>query len=114
MVGGSGAPRGEPGDQSLRGGAKNLHFIDLWDAMLTADGQPREDIWVEDRVHLNHAGYRLRVGIMRPLFGRTGCASDWRGPRITLIESPIQTFHGWTGISTDSERETRRGKDAKF
>ena len=48
---------------------KNLHFIDLWDAMLTPDGKPREDIWVEDRVHPNHAGYLLRVKIMRPLLG---------------------------------------------
>ena len=47
----------------------NLHFIDLWDAMLTADGKPREDLWVEDRVHPNHAGYLLRVEIMRPLLG---------------------------------------------
>jgi lysophospholipase L1-like esterase len=35
-------------------------FIDLWDAMLTADGKPREDLWVEDRIHPNHAGYQLR------------------------------------------------------
>lgn len=48
---------------------KNLHFIDLWDAMLTPEGKPREDIWVEDRVHPNHAGYLLRVKIMRPLLG---------------------------------------------
>ena len=48
---------------------KNLHFIDLWDAMLTADGQPREDIWVEDRIHPNQAGYQIRVRIMRPLLG---------------------------------------------
>jgi lysophospholipase L1-like esterase len=47
----------------------NLKFIDLWDAMLTADGKPREDIWVEDRVHPNHAGYLIRVSIMRPLLG---------------------------------------------
>jgi lysophospholipase L1-like esterase len=47
----------------------DLKFIDLWDAMLTADGKPREDIWVEDRVHPNHAGYLIRVGIMRPLLG---------------------------------------------
>jgi len=46
-----------------------LRFIDLWDAMLTPDGQPREDIWVEDRVHPNHAGYLLRVKIMRPILG---------------------------------------------
>jgi lysophospholipase L1-like esterase len=49
---------------------KNLGFIDLWDAMLTKDGQPREDIWVEDRVHPNHEGYLIRVKIMRPLLGK--------------------------------------------
>ncbi|HEX2860590.1 MAG TPA: GDSL-type esterase/lipase family protein, partial [Lacunisphaera sp.] len=48
----------------------DLHFIDLWDVMLTADGLPREELWVEDRVHPNHAGYRLRVEIMRPLLGK--------------------------------------------
>lgn len=47
----------------------NLHFVDLWDAMLTPDGQPREDLWVEDRVHPNHAGYLIRAAIMRPLLG---------------------------------------------
>jgi lysophospholipase L1-like esterase len=46
-----------------------LLFIDLWDAMLTADGQPREDLWVADGVHPNHAGYLLRVRIMRPFLG---------------------------------------------
>jgi lysophospholipase L1-like esterase len=49
---------------------ENLHFIDLWDAMLTPDGQPREDIWVEDRIHPNHAGYQIRVKLMLPLLGK--------------------------------------------
>ena len=48
---------------------KNLHFIDLWDVMLTPDGQPREELWVEDRVHPNQAGYQIRVKVMRPLLG---------------------------------------------
>ncbi len=48
---------------------KGLLFIDLWDAMLTPDGQPREDLWVEDRIHPNQAGYQIRVRIMRPLLG---------------------------------------------
>ena len=48
---------------------KGLSFVDLWDAMLTKDGQPREDIWVEDRIHPNHEGYLIRVKIMRPLLG---------------------------------------------
>ena len=47
----------------------DLKFIDLWSAMLTPDGKPREDIWVEDRVHPNHAGYLIRVGLTRPLLG---------------------------------------------
>jgi hypothetical protein len=47
----------------------DLEYIDLWNAMLTPDGKPREDIWVEDRVHPNHAGYLLRVELTRPLLG---------------------------------------------
>jgi len=46
-----------------------LQFVDLWDAMLTADGQPREELWVEDRVHPNHAGYLIRVKLTLPLLG---------------------------------------------
>jgi lysophospholipase L1-like esterase len=37
--------------------------------MLAPDGGPREDLWVEDRIHPNHAGYQLRARIMRPLLG---------------------------------------------
>ncbi|HEU4387420.1 MAG TPA: GDSL-type esterase/lipase family protein [Blastocatellia bacterium] len=49
---------------------KNLHFIDLWDAMLTTDGKPREDLWVEDRIHPNHAGYLIRAKLMLPVLGK--------------------------------------------
>ncbi len=48
---------------------RNLFFIDLWDAFLSRDGNPREDLWVEDRIHPNHEGYLIRVRIMRPLLG---------------------------------------------
>jgi lysophospholipase L1-like esterase len=47
----------------------NLRFVDLWTPMLTNDGQPREDLWVEDRIHPNQAGYKIRVAAMRPLLG---------------------------------------------
>jgi lysophospholipase L1-like esterase len=47
----------------------DLGYVDLWDAMLTPDGKPREDIWVEDRVHPNHAGYLIRVQLTRPFLG---------------------------------------------
>ncbi len=46
-----------------------LTFVDLWDAMLTPEGKPREDLWVEDRIHPNHDGYLLRVKIMKPILG---------------------------------------------
>jgi lysophospholipase L1-like esterase len=49
---------------------QNLHFIDLWRAMLTKNGKPREELWVEDRIHPNHDGYLVRVRIMRPLLGK--------------------------------------------
>jgi lysophospholipase L1-like esterase len=48
----------------------DLGFIDLWDAMLTPEGKPREDIWVADRVHPNHAGYLIRVKITQPFLGK--------------------------------------------
>jgi len=44
----------------------DLGYVDLWNAMLTPDGKPREDIWVEDGVHPNHAGYLIRVQLTRP------------------------------------------------
>jgi lysophospholipase L1-like esterase len=47
----------------------DLAFIDLWNAMLTKDGKPREDLWVADRVHPNHAGYLLRVELTKPFLG---------------------------------------------
>lgn len=50
-------------------GEKGLHFVDLWDAMLTPEGQPREDLWVADRVHPNHEGYLVRVRLTKPLLG---------------------------------------------
>jgi len=46
-----------------------LRFVDLWDAMLTPEGKPRDDLWVEDRMHPNHAGYLVRVRLTRPFLG---------------------------------------------
>ena len=48
---------------------RGLAFIDLWDAMLTADGRPREDLWVADRIHPNHEGYMIRVRLTTPVLG---------------------------------------------
>ena len=47
----------------------DLAFVDLWSAMLKPDGQPRDDVWVEDRVHPNHAGYLIRARLTKPVLG---------------------------------------------
>ena len=66
------APQRKEANRLIReyiGARADLKYVNLWDAMLTADGQPREDIWVEDRVHPNHAGYQIRARLTRPLLG---------------------------------------------
>jgi len=38
---------------------ENLYFIDVFTPMLDDAGQPRADVFVEDNLHLNEAGYAL-------------------------------------------------------
>jgi lysophospholipase L1-like esterase len=44
-----------------------LEFVDVWPAMLGADGQPRKDIFREDGLHMNDAGYQLWVNLLEPI-----------------------------------------------
>jgi lysophospholipase L1-like esterase len=43
-----------------------LDFIDVWTAMLGPDGQPRQELFVDDRLHMNAKGY----AIWREIVGR--------------------------------------------
>lgn len=45
---------------------KNAGFINVYDAMLAADGLPRKDIFVEDNLHMNAEGYRIWQRIIAP------------------------------------------------
>ena len=45
---------------------KNLDYIEIWDQFLGSDGKPREDLFVEDRLHNNAAGYKIRAQAVRP------------------------------------------------
>jgi lysophospholipase L1-like esterase len=45
---------------------KNLDYIELWDQFLGPDGKPREELFVEDRLHNNEAGYKIRAEVVRP------------------------------------------------
>ena len=43
-----------------------LSYIDVYAAMLGADGQPKPDIFVEDRLHMNPKGYAIWRAIVGP------------------------------------------------
>jgi lysophospholipase L1-like esterase len=45
---------------------KNVQFIDVFTPMLGADGRPRPELFLEDMLHMNRAGYELWRGIIAP------------------------------------------------
>jgi lysophospholipase L1-like esterase len=45
---------------------KNLDYIDFWSALLGPDGQPRADLFIQDHLHNNAAGYKIRADVVRP------------------------------------------------
>jgi lysophospholipase L1-like esterase len=45
---------------------KNMAYIDAYDPFLNADGQPREELFVADKLHHNEAGYQVRTKLVLP------------------------------------------------
>lgn len=45
---------------------KNCSFIDVYSKMLLPDGSPRNDIFVQDNLHMNAKGYKIWQKIMKP------------------------------------------------
>lgn len=45
---------------------ERLHFIDTATPMLTDEGKPRPDIFVEDGIHMNAAGYAIWKKVLWP------------------------------------------------
>ncbi|MBC7681007.1 MAG: GDSL family lipase [Ferruginibacter sp.] len=43
---------------------KDVRYIDIFQPMLDAEGQPRPELFLPDRLHLNDAGYRLWKSII--------------------------------------------------
>ncbi|MDX1382973.1 MAG: GDSL-type esterase/lipase family protein [Thermoanaerobaculia bacterium] len=48
-------------------GETRLHFVDVASPGLGRDGKPRQEIFVDDGLHLNEAGYRMWTEIVTPL-----------------------------------------------
>lgn len=44
---------------------RNMVYIELWGVELGADGSPREDLFVTDRLHPSPAGYKVRADVVR-------------------------------------------------
>lgn len=45
---------------------KNVYFIDVWSAMINADGTIRKELFLEDDLHMNRAGYHVWLAQIRP------------------------------------------------
>lgn len=52
------------------GADPKLIYVDVFTPMLGADGQPRAEFFVADRLHLNEAGYKLWAGIVKPILDK--------------------------------------------
>lgn len=48
-------------------GGGEVGYVDVFTPMLNAQGMPRDDLLVEDGLHMNRAGYALWAQIIRPL-----------------------------------------------
>jgi lysophospholipase L1-like esterase len=48
----------------------DVRYVDVFDAMLGKDGQPREALFGPDRLHMNRSGYALWVSILAPTLAR--------------------------------------------
>ena len=47
-------------------GKPRLKYLETYDMVLGADGQPRAGLFIEDKLHFNAAGYELLAGRVRP------------------------------------------------
>jgi lysophospholipase L1-like esterase len=45
----------------------NIEYLDVWPAMLNDQGEPREEIFGEDGLHLNQDGYKIWTELVMPL-----------------------------------------------
>jgi len=51
---------------------KNAHltYVDVFSPMLTAEGEPKPDIFRDDKLHMNEAGYKIWANKLQPLLNR--------------------------------------------
>jgi lysophospholipase L1-like esterase len=52
--------------KTFSAGNPKLKYIECWDMTLGPDGKPREELFVEDKLHFNAEGNRLLAERIRP------------------------------------------------
>jgi hypothetical protein len=50
-------------------------FVDVWSPMLSSSGEPRPELFVEDRLHMNGRGYAIWARVLRPIVEREYAAA---------------------------------------
>lgn len=45
----------------------NGKFLSVWNEMLTAEGKPREELFINDRLHMTKEGYKIWQALLQPL-----------------------------------------------
>src|SRR5690554_3882841 len=43
----------------------NVEYVNIWDTMLDAEGSPKREIFLEDNLHMNKAGYDLWAEVVK-------------------------------------------------
>ena len=51
-------------------GTPGIYYVDVFTPMLGADGAPRADLFLDDQLHLNRAGYQLWRSVVDPYLSR--------------------------------------------
>jgi lysophospholipase L1-like esterase len=46
---------------------ENMAFISMWEPFIGADGRPNDSLFVEDKLHQNAEGYKIRVRLVKPV-----------------------------------------------
>lgn len=59
---------------------REAHFIDVYGAMLNAGGTPRTELFTEDGLHMNRAGYAIWQAAIRQGLAEIGLQSEARIP----------------------------------
>ena len=45
---------------------RHISYLDVHTAMLESDGMVKKDIFIQDQLHMNAAGYKIWQGIIAP------------------------------------------------